>query len=202
METAENEPKEADDIKDALADFGFDLGEDDDLKIEHELDDLTKTADDSSSGLDFDLSDIHGELEKLTAEDSGTSTVSGDDSIVDFDLGELESDLDDVLKAEPATAMAQAEEDLLPETEAIDGMLDELAEEEPLIDFESDGLFELTDHEPDLLNDVDEVGTKLDLAKAYIDMGDPDGARSILQEVLAEGSEQQVQDANELLAQI
>ena len=32
-----------------------------------------------------------------------------------------------------------------------------------------------------------EVGTKLDLARAYIDMGDPEGARSILEEVLDEG---------------
>ena len=35
---------------------------------------------------------------------------------------------------------------------------------------------------------MSEVGTKLDLARAYIDMGDPEGARSILDEVLKEGS--------------
>ncbi|MCK7494742.1 MAG: hypothetical protein MZW92_29140 [Comamonadaceae bacterium] len=34
----------------------------------------------------------------------------------------------------------------------------------------------------------DETATKLDLAKAYIDMGDSEGARSILDEVLAEGT--------------
>ena len=33
---------------------------------------------------------------------------------------------------------------------------------------------------------MSEVGTKLDLARAYIDMGDPEGARSILDEVLKE----------------
>src|SRR5205807_4353418 len=33
---------------------------------------------------------------------------------------------------------------------------------------------------------MSEVGTKLDLARAYMDMGDPDGARNILEEVLAE----------------
>ena len=37
---------------------------------------------------------------------------------------------------------------------------------------------------------MSEVGTKLDLARAYMDMGDPDGARSILNEVLQEGSVQ------------
>ncbi|MFL6624373.1 MAG: FimV/HubP family polar landmark protein [Sulfurifustis sp.] len=48
----------------------------------------------------------------------------------------------------------------------------------------------------------DETATKLDLAKAYIDMGDSEGARSILDEVLAEGNDQQKKQAAELAAQI
>ncbi|NIW24945.1 MAG: hypothetical protein GWN29_10460 [Gammaproteobacteria bacterium] len=44
-----------------------------------------------------------------------------------------------------------------------------------------------------------EVGTKLDLARAYIDMGDPDGARSILEEVLDEGDSVQQQEAKGLI---
>ncbi len=44
-----------------------------------------------------------------------------------------------------------------------------------------------------------EVGTKLDLARAYIEMGDPDGARSILNEVLEEGDQAQRQEARQLL---
>jgi len=47
-----------------------------------------------------------------------------------------------------------------------------------------------------------EVGTKLDLARAYIDMGDPDGARSILEEVLDEGGESQQQEARQLLDEL
>ena len=47
-----------------------------------------------------------------------------------------------------------------------------------------------------------EVGTKLDLARAYVDMGDPDGARSILEEVLQEGDAAQKQEAQDLLGQI
>ncbi|MBM5812013.1 MAG: hypothetical protein FJ191_08635 [Gammaproteobacteria bacterium] len=46
---------------------------------------------------------------------------------------------------------------------------------------------------------MSEVGTKLDLARAYMDMGDPDGARSILQEVLAEGSASQKAEARRLV---
>lgn len=47
---------------------------------------------------------------------------------------------------------------------------------------------------------MSEVGTKLDLARAYIDMGDPEGARSILEEVLKEGNAAQKQEAERLVA--
>ena len=50
-----------------------------------------------------------------------------------------------------------------------------------------------------LLDSTDEVSTKLDLARAYVDMGDPGGARSILEEVLEEGDEGQRQQAQQLL---
>jgi FimV-like protein len=46
---------------------------------------------------------------------------------------------------------------------------------------------------------MSEVGTKLDLARAYMDMGDPEGARNILEEVLTEGSVAQKQEAQRLL---
>jgi len=48
----------------------------------------------------------------------------------------------------------------------------------------------------------DETATKLDLAKAYIDMGDSEGARSILNEVMSEGNAEQKQQARDLAAQI
>ena len=46
---------------------------------------------------------------------------------------------------------------------------------------------------------MSEVGTKLDLARAYMDMGDPEGARSILEEVVQEGSASQKQEASRLI---
>ena len=49
---------------------------------------------------------------------------------------------------------------------------------------------------------LSEVGTKLDLARAYIDMGDPEGARSIIEEVLVEGSAAQKQEGQRLLSTI
>jgi FimV-like protein len=49
---------------------------------------------------------------------------------------------------------------------------------------------------------MSEVGTKLDLARAYIDMGDPEGARSILEEVLQEGNATQKQEAERLMSSL
>jgi pilus assembly protein FimV len=46
---------------------------------------------------------------------------------------------------------------------------------------------------------MSEVGTKLDLARAYMDMGDPEGARNILEEVMHEGSNMQRQEAERLM---
>lgn len=52
------------------------------------------------------------------------------------------------------------------------------------------------------LSDADEAATKLDLARAYIDMGDADGAREILEEVLSEGTEVQRVEAKDLLGRL
>jgi FimV-like protein len=49
---------------------------------------------------------------------------------------------------------------------------------------------------------MSEVGTKLDLARAYMDMGDPEGARSILDEVLQEGTSVQRQEAERLISSL
>jgi pilus assembly protein FimV len=60
--------------------------------------------------------------------------------------------------------------------------------------------------EPELADGIDaelreEVNTKLDLARAYMEMGDREGAREILQEVLGEGDLQQKAEADKLLAE-
>ena len=58
------------------------------------------------------------------------------------------------------------------------------------------------DDDFDFLSDADEAATKLDLARAYFEMGDHDGAREILEEVQKEGNEEQVKDATELLSKL
>ncbi len=54
----------------------------------------------------------------------------------------------------------------------------------------------------DFITDGDESSTKLDLARAYIDMGDREGAKDILDEVLLEGNADQQREAKELLARL
>ena len=49
---------------------------------------------------------------------------------------------------------------------------------------------------------LDEAGTKLDLARAYLDMGDTSGAKSLLSEVITEGNAAQQDEAQELLRQV
>ncbi|WP_295586113.1 FimV/HubP family polar landmark protein [uncultured Lamprocystis sp.] len=48
----------------------------------------------------------------------------------------------------------------------------------------------------------DETATKLDLARAYVEMGDQDSAKGILEEVLSEGNEEQRGEAQVLLRRI
>jgi pilus assembly protein FimV len=51
------------------------------------------------------------------------------------------------------------------------------------------------------LNSNDPIDTKLDLARAYLDMGDPVGARAMLEEVIEEGTQVQKDEAKRLLAE-
>ncbi len=72
------------------------------------------------------------------------------------------------------------------------------SDEAALADLSDDDM----DSELDFLADADEAATKLDLARAYIDMGDTEGAKDILSEVINEGNDQQRNEANELLGRI
>src|SRR5512139_4349724 len=54
------------------------------------------------------------------------------------------------------------------------------------------------DYEPTEFSD-DQIYTKLDLARAYLDMGDAECGRAMLEEVLSEGSKQQRDTARRLL---
>jgi len=74
------------------------------------------------------------------------------------------------------------------------------------IEFNLEDLNDVLEDEEDasegLLSNADEVATKLDLARAYMDMGDPEGARSILDEVMHEGNDEQKNEAEDIISQL
>ncbi|WP_295800266.1 FimV/HubP family polar landmark protein, partial [uncultured Microbulbifer sp.] len=103
---------------------------------------------------------------------------------------EAEADLDFDLAVEEEPAAAQP----VSEPAAAQGA-EEGAEFEDLgFNLESD-----LDSELNLLEGSDEVSTKLELAQAYLDMGDKDGAREILGEVVDEAAGEQQQRARDML---
>jgi pilus assembly protein FimV len=130
------------------------------------------------SELDAALTEDSQDAEHDGSVTSRLSQLSGRD--VDFDLGEA--------PAEHATNGSGLDLDLGTATvpDAAFTQTQKLS---------SDDLA-LPDLEPVTMS---EVGTKLDLARAYMDMGDPDGAKNILEEVLHEGSMTQKQEAQRLM---
>jgi pilus assembly protein FimV len=119
-----------------------------------------------------------------------------DDADLSFDLDDLDSDIDEGLTLDEILEFDDPgpgpKEDVL-ELDLGDGVREGL----DLID---DGL-ELSDDDDELNLDQD-ASSKLDLARAYIEMGDNDGAKPLLEEVLDEGDGAQISEANELLGNI
>ena len=211
------------DLDDELADFNIEetaVGLDvdaDDLLPDFELDDGDTFNLDEAEGVseDLDLASLEGDLGELS-ETSGVadSEFLAGDGMVDVELeDETPSPAESVSEAPVAIAdepelanleeahdedlFAQALSDFSGESDEID--LNAFSSDEAaLADLSDDDM----DAELDFLADADEAATKLDLARAYIDMGDSEGAKDILSEVLGEGNEEQRKEANELLSRI
>jgi pilus assembly protein FimV len=81
--------------------------------------------------------------------------------------------------------------------ESIEYSLDEGSDIAAIVDVNDE-----EDASEGLLSTADEVTTKLDLARAYLDMGDPEGARSILGEVMEEGNDDQKNEAEALMSNL
>jgi len=124
---------------------------------------------------------------------SGAPEQAGQDNDIDFDV-DL-SGLDD----EPVENVISDEAESVSSGLEIDDQHTHSALPESIeFNLEDEG----EDIAEGLLDDTDEVSTKLDLARAYIDMGDPEGARSILDEVVEEGNKDQVSEAKALALQL
>ena len=169
--------------EDDLADFDLDL----------QLDAPASQSDD-----DF-LSGLEEQMKDLPPVEPPILTPAALD---DFDLPE---DFDLSLADEPAPA--DKPDAFASELDDVNAELERLSQslESPSIEpsFTAEDAAK-GDDEPefDFLSGTDEVATKLDLAQAYIDMGDADGARDILSEVLTEGDEKQRGEAKEMLSNL
>jgi pilus assembly protein FimV len=138
--------------------------------------------------LDFDLEDADRTAEVVTKEQTELTSErqEGQGEVAESTPAEVE-----------AAQVEKALDDLDFDLELDEGDADEVDNAElarmldNAIEDDGDDLSEMVDG--------DEIATKLDLARAYVDMGDVDGARDILAEVLDSGTETQVREANELL---
>ena len=132
----------------------------------------------------------------LAADESGSEidsdTTSADD--LDFDMTFLNEG-----KQQGIDATESSLSSLSPASEVIDFDLDAL--NMPVDESEISTLGEVSDEFPEL-TDMDEVETKLDLAKAYVDMEDKESAREILDDVLGKGSDAQKQEAEQLIKKL
>lgn len=161
--------------------------------------DLQLDAPASAQSDDDFLSGLEEQMKDVPAVEPPTLTPAALD---DFDLPE---DFDLSLADEPQEAAKP--DAFASELDDVNAELDRLSQslEHPSIEpsFTAEDAA-LGDDEPefDFLSGTDEVATKLDLAQAYIDMGDADGARDILSEVLTEGDETQRGEAKEMLGRL
>ncbi len=189
------------------------------------LDDQLRLEDES----DTDLDDLDLELDEqsfteieegLEVNQSPAESALGleDDSYLDETIeGALSKTLRDVpVEAEKLDAVADAElkafdesapllntaEEELADDDIFEQALSDFSAESLALDEEANMSDDDMDAELDFMADADEAATKLDLARAYMDMGDNEGARDILAEVAHEGNDQQRQEAVDLLGRI
>ena len=192
--------------------FEIDLGEsDEEADLDLGLDIVVTDEADLDLGSDLDIAETdEALLDEEQSEDKDLSLL--DD--INLDMGE-EDDLLEEKTLETKADSLEVEESLeIEETLSADMDLS-TDNEEPRTGTFAPGDFDdpddiLISDEVDiddigdlmLPDDVDEVSTKLDLARAFIDMGDAEGARGSLDEVLAEGTEEQKAEATQLLEKI
>jgi pilus assembly protein FimV len=112
--------------------------------------------------------------------------------------------------ADEDATLAQAPAEPAPESAADHGALPVATRTEPDVESVMEAWRAAPSVAPDVAPEADTeqefaddpVDTKLDLARAYLDMGDPVGARAMLEEVIEEGSQAQKDQAKRLLADV
>ena len=175
-----------------------------------DLEELLGQEDEVDTDVEDDLSELLAGVEESDVEELDVSEEPLDADL-DADLAALLDDAagDEIVLDEEVLSPPKAEEQDASVADDLDAELDselemllsEAGGEELSLDAE-DGSEDDSLDGLNLLEGADEVETKLDLARAYLDMEDFDGAKDILQEILKEGSDAQQTEANSLLDSI
>ncbi|HEA52609.1 FimV/HubP family polar landmark protein [Marinobacter antarcticus] len=144
--------------------------------------------------LELDVSDEDLALMEEFSDSADSTNAGHDDDELPLDD---ELDLEDALSDNDLDDLSDDDltDDELPI--ASDEVRDD-APKSPIADIDENDLGD-DDDDFDFLAGTDEAATKLDLARAYIEMGDSDGARDILEEVALEGDDEQKTEAQDLL---
>ncbi len=147
------------------------------------------------------LLDVDEDQAALTADSLDDEKIAASDSEEQVEKDSLFGEEGTAVEAEPDAAEEVADLYL---TASEDDVFDEALSDLPTPEesFSIDELDDDLDDDLDFLADTDEAATKLDLARAYIDMGDQEGAKDILEEVQQEGNTEQQQEAKELIERL
>ncbi|URM27171.1 peptidoglycan-binding protein [Pseudomonas frederiksbergensis] len=189
---------------------------DDDLSFESVLQQQTEIKENLDDLSDFDLDmDLGGNASPATlAEDDFLLSLDEDlkdlpaaeaPSVTEPTLDDLELPADfDLSLADEMDAAPDQPDAFESELNDVNAELDRLSQSLGEPSFTAEDALASAADEPDFdfLSGTDEVATKLDLAQAYIDMGDNDGARDILNEVVTEGDAGQKSEAKEMLSRL
>jgi len=178
---------------DDLAEFSLDLDAASEPAASAE-DEFLLSLDDEPATASDKLAEPEMELPSAEAENDF-------DLSADFDLSM--SDTDEAPVEASADSFAAQLDEVTAELDQLSESLDQPLSDERVAEPAASSM-ELgeSDDDFDFLSGTDETATKLDLARAYIDMGDTEGARDILDEVIAEGSDGQQQEARELISKL
>jgi len=204
MDDDVHEPAATNKSSDDIESIDFDLGSfnavSSDLKKAPEL-----SIPEDLEVFDFNRDPVADSSESLVLEDD-----MDDINLDDFDFSSGSAPLDTT-----AVESAEASIDTVENVESVDVASDNKSESNDF-DFDFDDISSVLansdEEESNMfgedslivsdLTDMDEFETKIDLAKAYIDMGDVAAAKDVAQEVLEKGTDAQKQEAQAIIDQL
>lgn len=193
MDTTAEEEGNSEARDDNIIDFNVDSsyaeeGIELDLSIGDDIDESFDILDDTADeGLEIDLS---------IDEDDGSPDLDLDIGELEVDSGsgdELDLDLE-IQEDEPKADEMDMDSTVEMPSLSMEGMSLQIDDD--------DTVFVPRASAADEQSDEDEIATKLDLAKAYVELGDGDSAKDILDDVLVDGSAEQKKTAQNLLNQL